>query len=133
MGCSMLGGVGWLTAGLLPADAYAARYGCLILCACGAFPSTGPLSAWVTCNVPAIACMNIATAMNNSMGGLSQLISQWIWIPREAERGYPTGNFVCAGCSFAVFFLALGMRLNYGRMKRNGVRDATGKERIWML
>jgi hypothetical protein len=35
---STLGGVGWLTAGLLPADAYVARYGCLCLAATGAFP-----------------------------------------------------------------------------------------------
>lgn len=56
---SIIGGAGWLTAGtktlldgfvgllltpfagLLPADAYTARYGCLMLCACGAFPSSG--------------------------------------------------------------------------------------------
>lgn len=35
---SVIGGVGWLTAGLLPADAYVARYGCLCMAACGAFP-----------------------------------------------------------------------------------------------
>ncbi|EME78071.1 uncharacterized protein MYCFIDRAFT_57511 [Pseudocercospora fijiensis CIRAD86] len=133
MGASMLGGVGWLTAGLLPADAYTARYGCLMLCACGAFPSTGPLSAWVTCNVPAFACMGIATAANNSMAGIAQIIAQWIWKPAEKAQGYPTGNFVCASCSFATFFLALGMRLNYGRMNRKGIRDVKGNERIWLL
>lgn len=133
MGSSILGGIGWLTAGLLPADAYTARYGCLILCACGAFPSTGPLSAWVTCNVPAIACMGIATAMNNSMAGVSQVIAQWIWLPSEAAAGYPTGNFVCAACSFATVLLACGMRLNYGRMNRQGVRDAKGNQKIWLL
>ncbi|KAI5361634.1 Putative major facilitator superfamily, MFS transporter superfamily [Septoria linicola] len=130
---STLGAIGWLTAGLLPADAYTARYGCLMLCACGAFPSSGPLSAWVTCNVPAITCMGIAVAMNNSMAGVSQIIAQWIWIPAEATRGYPTGNFVCAACSFATALLALGMRLNYDRMNRQGVLDASVKERIWLL
>lgn len=130
---SIIGGVGWLTAGLLPADAYASRYGCLMLCACGAFPSSGPLSAWVTCNVPAFACMGIATALNNSSAGVSQIIAQWIWIPGEAESGYPTGNFVCAACSFATAALAVGMRLNYGRMNRQGALDAQGKQRIWLL
>ena len=76
---SIIGGVGWLTAGLLPPDAYVARYGCLMLCACGAFPSSGPLSAWVTCNVPSIVTMAIATALNNSCAGISQVIAQWIW------------------------------------------------------
>ncbi|KAF2166247.1 hypothetical protein M409DRAFT_23439 [Zasmidium cellare ATCC 36951] len=130
---SILGGAGWLTAGLLPADYYTARYGCLMLCACGAFPSSGPLSAWVTCNVPAIACMGIATALNNSAAGISQIIAQWIWIPGESKEGYPTGNFVCAACSFATALLAVGMRINYGRMNKNGVLDAQGKERVWLL
>ncbi|PPJ55608.1 hypothetical protein CBER1_03717 [Cercospora berteroae] len=130
---STLGGIGWLTAGLLPTDAYTARYGCLMLCAAGAFPSSGPLSAWVTCNVPAITTMAVATAMNNSMAGVSQIIAQWIWLSREAAIGYPTGNFVCAACSFATAALALGLRILYGRMNAGGVRDAAGKERIWLL
>ncbi|EME40314.1 hypothetical protein DOTSEDRAFT_137424 [Dothistroma septosporum NZE10] len=130
---SILGGIGWLTAGLLPADAYTARYGCLMLCACGAFPSSGPLSAWVTCNVPAFACMGIATALNNSAAGISQIIAQWIWIPAEAKKGYPTGNYVCAACSFATAVLALGMRWNYGRMNKMGVKDVKGNSRIWLL
>lgn len=130
---STVGGVGWLAAGLLPADAYIQRYGCLILCACGAFPSSGPLSAWVTCSVPALATMGIATALNNSNAGISQVISQWIWIPKEATRGYPTGNFVCAACSFTTAATAIGLRLHYARMKRNGVPDASGKKREWML
>jgi hypothetical protein len=133
MGSSVLGGVGWLTAGLLPADYYTARYGCLMFCACGAFPSSGPWSARVTCNVPAIACMGIATALKNSSAGLSQIIAQWIWIPSEKGSGYPTGNFVCAACSFATVGLACGMRLNYARMNRTGALDAQGKGRIWLL
>lgn len=44
---SLLGAIGWVTAGSLPADAYTQRYGMLFFCACGAFPSSGPLSAWV--------------------------------------------------------------------------------------
>lgn len=51
-GAAILGGTGWLVEGILPAHAYTSRYGCLILAACGAFPVSAPLSAWVTCNVP---------------------------------------------------------------------------------
>lgn len=130
---SLLGAIGWLTAGLLPADAYTQRYGCLMLCACGAFPSAGPLSAWVTCNVPSLVTMGIATALNNSAAGVSQVIAQWIWIPREANSGYPTGNFVCAACSFVTAVVAAGLRLWYGRMNRIGALDASGKKREWML
>ncbi|KAF2174737.1 MFS general substrate transporter [Zopfia rhizophila CBS 207.26] len=129
---SVLGGIGWLTAGLLPADAYLQRYGCLMLCACGAFPSAGPLSAWVTCNVPSIVTMGVATALNNSAAGISQVIAQWIWRASEADRGYPTGNFVCAGASFVTATIAVGLRLHYGRLNRIGGTDASGKKRVWL-
>lgn len=133
MASSILGGIGWVTAGSLPTDAYIKRYGMLFLCACGAFPSSGPLSAWVTCNVPAFATMAIATACNNSMAGISQMIAQWIWIPDEQEAGYPTGNYVCAACSFATAAIALGLRLWYGRMNKIGATDASENRRIWLL
>jgi len=130
---STIGGIGWLTAGLLPADAYTARYGCLFLCACGAFPSSGPLSAWVTCNVPSIVTMGIAAALNNSGAGVSQVIAQWIWIADEKPQGYPTGNFMCAACSFATALIAFGLRVLYGRMNATGAKDARGNSRIWLL
>jgi hypothetical protein len=130
---SILGGAGWLTAGLLPPHAYTARYGALVLAACGAFPVAAPLSAWVTCNVPSIATMAIATALNNSAAGISQIISQWIWRAKEKDQGYPTGNFTCAACSFAVAVMATGLRLWYGHMNKNGIRDAQGEKRVWAL
>lgn len=77
--------------------------------------------------------MGIATALNNSAAGVSQVIAQWIWIPDEAKKGYPTGNFVCAAASFATALLAFGMRLNYGRMNRQAIRDSKGNQRVWML
>lgn len=129
---STIGGIGWLTAGLLPTHAYLQRYGALILCACGAFPSAAPLSAWVTCNVPAFAAVGIAAALNNTGAGVSQIIAQWIWRAPEAARGYPTGNFVCAACSFATAAMAIGMRLNYGRMNAKGAKDAGGRDRVWL-
>ncbi|KAK3675921.1 hypothetical protein LTR78_004113 [Recurvomyces mirabilis] len=130
---SVIGGIGWLTAGLLPQDAYIQRYGCLMLCACGAFPSSGPLSAWVTCNVPSIVTMGIATALNNSCAGVSQVIAQWIWKPAEAHKGYPTGNFTCAACSFATAIIAVCLRLHYGRLNALGATDARGDQRVWLL
>lgn len=63
---SLLGAIGWVTAGSLPADAYTKRYVMLFFCACGAFPSSGPLSAWVTCNVPAFTTLAIATASKST-------------------------------------------------------------------
>lgn len=54
VGASIAGGVGWLTAGLLPHDAYVQRYGCLCLAAVGAFPCAPAMTNWVTCNTPSL-------------------------------------------------------------------------------
>ncbi len=130
---SVIGGVGWLVQAVLPADAYKARYAMLFLCASGAFPSANPLSAWVTCNVPSIATMGIAVAMNNSCAGIGSLISQWIWLDSEATTGYPTGNAVCAACSFCLVVTTISLRLYYGYLNKVGARDARGQQRIWLL
>lgn len=53
-GVSIAGGAGWLTAGLLPADSYTQRYGCLCLAAAGAFPCAPALTNWVACNTPSL-------------------------------------------------------------------------------
>ncbi|OQU96407.1 hypothetical protein CLAIMM_02492 [Cladophialophora immunda] len=128
---SILGGLGWLISGCLPAHSYTARYGCLVLASAGAFPCVAPLSAWITGNVPSVTTMAIATALNNSASGISQIIAQWIWKASEAERGYPTGNFTCAACSFVVAFLSIVLRIWYGRMNKAGVADASGKPKVW--
>lgn len=130
---SIIGAIGWLVQAVLPADAYKARYAMLFFCAAGAFPSANPLSAWVTCNVPSIAAMAIATAMNNSCAGVGSLISQWIWLDSEALTGYTTGNSVCAACSFGTAATAISLRLYYGYLNRQGAKDASGKPRIWLL
>jgi hypothetical protein len=130
---STIGGLGWLVAGCLPAHAYTGRYICLVIAASGAFPCVPSLSAWVTGNVPSIATMAIATALNNSAAGISQIIAQWIWIAGEADRGYPTGNFTCAACSFVVAIISVILRLTYGRMNKNKVHDVIGQKRVWAL
>lgn len=83
--------------------------------------------------MPSYATAGVAAALNNSAAGISQIIAQWIWIAGEADRGYPTGNFVCAGCSAGTVGVALGLRWWYGRMNREGVRDSSGRERVWVL
>jgi len=128
---SVVGGVGWLTAGLLPPDAYVQRYGCLCLAACGAFPVAPSMTNWVTCNTPSLLTIPFAIALNNSCAGFGQIIAQWIWRAEEKERGYPTGNFTCAACSFFVAATATGLRLYYQYMNKKGIRDARGEKRVW--
>ncbi|RFU28946.1 hypothetical protein B7463_g7403, partial [Scytalidium lignicola] len=129
---SIVGGLGWLISGCLPAHAFKARYGCLVLAAVGPFPCVALFSTWVTGNVPSVTTMALAMALNNSMSGISQIVAQWIWIANEAGRGYPTGNFTCAACSFAVAILSLIFRFWYGRMNKAGVTNANGNSKTWV-
>ena len=132
-GASTIGFIGWLVQAVLPADSYKARYAMLFFCASGAFPSANPLSGWVTSNVPSVTTMFLAVAMHNSCAGVGSLIAQWIWLDSEAETGYTTGNSVCAACSFGAATTAIGLRLWYGHLNRQGARDASGKQRVWLL
>ncbi|KAI1770044.1 MFS transporter [Hypoxylon cercidicola] len=128
---SIVGGLGWLTAGLLPSTSYVQRYGCLCMAAAGAFPAAPSMTNWVTCNTPSLLTIPFAIALHNSCAGLGQIIAQWIWKTDEATLGYPTGNFVCAACNFFVAIVALSLRLWYARMNKKGERDARGEKRIW--
>ena len=125
---NMVAGAGFVAITLLPMDASLERYGCLMLAACGAFPSASPLTAWVTCNIPSAKVMGLSAALNNSVVGIATIISLWIWIPSEAVRGYPTGNIICAVCSFVTGFLALSLSVYY----RNINRKACNGTRLWM-
>ncbi|KAI1080262.1 MFS transporter [Whalleya microplaca] len=128
---STIGGLGWLTAGLLPASAYVQRYGCLCMAAAGAFPASPAMTNWVTINTPSLLTIPFAIALHNSCAGIGQIIAQWIWKADEAAIGYPTGNFVCAACNFFVAAVAFSLRLWYSRMNKMGVKDARGEKRIW--
>ncbi|OTB00186.1 hypothetical protein M426DRAFT_15740 [Hypoxylon sp. CI-4A] len=128
---SIVGGLGWLTAGLLPTSAYTQRYGCLCMAAAGAFPAAPSMTNWVTINTPSLLTIPMAIAIHNSCAGLGQIIAQWIWKSNEAAIGYPTGNFVCAACNFFVAIVALSLRLWYARMNRKDVKDARGEKRVW--
>jgi hypothetical protein len=129
---SLVGGAGWLAAGLLPPDAYVQRYGCLCLAAAGAFPVAPSMANWVACNTPSMLTIPFAVALNNSSAGIGQIIAQWIWKADETDIGFPTGNFTCAGCSFFVAAVSAGLRLWYGRMNAKGAPDASGQRRVWV-
>jgi hypothetical protein len=130
---SLVGGTGWLTAGLLPADAYVQRYGRLCLAAAGAFPAAPSMANWVTCNSPSFLTLPLAIALHNSCAGIGQIIAQWIWMNNERSQGFPTGNFVCAGCSFLVAAIATILWLWYGRMNKLEKSDSRGDRRVWAL
>ncbi|KAL2811556.1 hypothetical protein BDW59DRAFT_167987 [Aspergillus cavernicola] len=126
----VLTGTGFLAGRLLLAGAYLPRYGCLIVASCGAFPSAAPLTAWVTCNAPSSRTLGLAAALNNSMVGLASILALWIWRAAEADRGYPTGNTVCAVAGFLTAALALILHFFYKRENRKAMGQT---QRIWNI
>ncbi|RYP05409.1 hypothetical protein DL764_003834 [Monosporascus ibericus] len=74
-GASTAGGVGWLTARLLPHDAYAQPYGCLCLAAAGASSCAPSMMNLVTCNTPSLLTIPFVIALRNSCAGIGQIIA----------------------------------------------------------
>jgi MFS family permease len=129
---STIGAVGFLASALLPAEAYHARYGCLIVAASGAFSCIPPLLGWLSSNMHSTAAAGLAIALNVSWGAPGQIVGVWIYKADEKERGYPTGHWVNFGMLVMVAVGCVGLRFYYQlrnkKMQRLGP-DATGMVR----
>lgn len=101
-----IGALGFLVSAVLPPDAYAQRYGCLIVATSGAFACIPPLLGWLSSNLFSTGAVGLAIAMNVSFGAPGQIVGVWIYKANERAQGYPTGHwtntallfFVAAGC-----------------------------------
>ncbi|KAJ3570498.1 hypothetical protein NPX13_g5710 [Xylaria arbuscula] len=124
-GAAAVGAAGFLASALLPADAYASRYGTLIVGTSGAFACIPPMLGWLTSNMWSTASIGLAVALNVSIGaGLGQIPGVWIYKAEEAERGYPTGHGVNAAMLFLVAIGAICLRIFYGAKNGRIVRSA---------
>ncbi|KAK8062334.1 Major facilitator superfamily domain- general substrate transporter [Apiospora hydei] len=114
-----IGAVGFLASAVLPADAYSARYGCLIVAASGAFSCIPPLLGWLSSNIFATASVGLAIALNIGLGGApGQIVGVFIYKPEEAKTGYPTGHWVNAALLLMVAVGCVMLRLYYGWRNR---------------
>ncbi|KAJ7321236.1 MFS transporter [Mycena albidolilacea] len=121
----IVGAAGFMASALLPADAYAHRYGCLIVGAAGSFAAIPPLLGWITSNVFTTSAAGFVIALNISFGAPGQIVGVWIYKAPEATKGYPTGHwtnsalllFSAAGCfALTVYY----RRLNHMLAKQGG-------------
>lgn len=120
-----VGAAGFLASALLPADAYAPRYGCLIVAAAGAFACIPPLLGWLSSNIFNTASVGLALALNIGLGGApGQILGTWVYKADEASLGYPTGHATNAGLLFAVAIGCVLLRLYYGQLNKRIVRGA---------
>lgn len=119
-----VGAAGFLASALLPADAYAQRYGCLIVAAAGSFASIPPLLGWLSSNTFSTGSVGLAIALNIGLGGVpGQILGIWIYKAGEAHLGYPTGHSTNAGLLFAAAISCVLLRLYYGRLNRKVMRE----------
>ncbi|KAI5467490.1 major facilitator superfamily domain-containing protein [Mariannaea sp. PMI_226] len=114
-----VGAIGFIMSAALPADAYTARYGGLIMATAGSFAAIPPMLGWLSSNVFTTASTGLAIAINVSIGGgLGQIPGVFIYKASEREKGYPTGHWTNAALLLFVAVVALGLRLFYGWKNR---------------
>ncbi|OTA99658.1 hypothetical protein M426DRAFT_324976 [Hypoxylon sp. CI-4A] len=115
-----VGAVGFLASAVLPADAYASRYGCLIVASSGSFACIPPLLGWLSSNIFSTASVGLAIALNIGLGGApGQIVGVWTYKSNEATAGYPTGHWTNAALLFMVAVGCVMLRVYYAyRNKR---------------
>ncbi|KAJ7321217.1 putative MFS transporter [Mycena albidolilacea] len=123
----IVGAAGFMASALLPADAYAHRYGCLIVGAAGGFASIPPLLGWITSNVFTTSAAGLIIAMNISFGVPGQIVGVWIYKADEAVRGYPTGHWT--NCALLLFSAAgcFALTVYYRRLNRGLVKQGAAQ------
>lgn len=118
-----VGAAGFLASALLPPEAYAHRYGCLIVAAAGAFACIPPLLGWLSSNIFSTASVGLALALNIGLGGApGQILGTWVYKADEAKLGYPTGHYTNAGLLFAVSIGCILLKLYYGQQNKKILR-----------
>ncbi|XXH00107.1 hypothetical protein Hte_006449 [Hypoxylon texense] len=124
-----VGAIGFLASAVLPADAYASRYGCLIVAASGAFACIPPLLGWLSSNIFSTASIGMAIALNIGLGGApGQIVGVWIYKADEAKAGYPTGHWTNAALLFMVAVGCVILRIYYARRNRKILGVGNGEE-----
>ncbi|KAI8966145.1 MFS general substrate transporter [Daldinia sp. FL1419] len=126
-----LGAIGFLASAVLPADAYASRYGCLIVAASGAFACIPPLLGWLSSNIFSTASVGLAIALNIGLGGApGQIVGVWIYKADEARFGYPTGHWTNAALLFMVAVGCVMLRVYYALRNKKIIRGAADGEEV---
>ncbi|KAJ7832826.1 MFS transporter [Mycena leptocephala] len=128
----LIGAAGFMASALLPADAYAHRYGCLIVGAAGSFASIPPLLGWITSNVYSTSAAGLAIALNISFGAPGQIVGVWIYKADEVKKGYPTGHWTNAALLLFSAAGCFGLTAYYRRLNRLMMQQ-DGEQRLYRL
>ncbi|CAJ2507137.1 Uu.00g083230.m01.CDS01 [Anthostomella pinea] len=124
-----VGAIGFIASAALPPEAYASRYGCLIIAASGAFACIPPLLGWLSSNIFSTASVGLAIALNIGLGGApGQIVGVWTYKSDEAKAGYPTGHWTNAALLLMVAAGCAILRVYYARRNKKILFGSTGGE-----
>ncbi|GJE95954.1 MFS general substrate transporter [Phanerochaete sordida] len=126
--CLTIAGVCFLIQGLLPANAFKARYGLLCVSVPFSFAIQPPLLSWLSANLRSTGAMALALPLNIAIGQIGQVVGIYIYKSSEAP-GYPTGHFTNAGFLLIGAIMVLILRGIY--IRRN--RSLSVGEKEWQL
>ncbi|KAF4462700.1 MFS transporter [Fusarium albosuccineum] len=110
-----VGTICFLVLGLLPGEAFLARYVILCLATAGVFGGLPALCAWVGDNVTNTTAMSIATGMNIAFSGPGQIAGVWIYRAQDAPL-YRLGHLVNAGFLAMTTLLCFGLTIYYRKL-----------------
>ncbi|EKM51125.1 uncharacterized protein PHACADRAFT_213026 [Phanerochaete carnosa HHB-10118-sp] len=116
--CFIISGICFLVQGLLPSDAFKARYGLLCVAVPFSFAMEPSLLSWLTANVRGTSAATLAVPMNLASGQIGQIVGIYIYKNSEAP-GYPTGHFTNAGFLLVGAIVVLILRAIYIRRNRS--------------
>ncbi|KFY81181.1 hypothetical protein V499_00007 [Pseudogymnoascus sp. VKM F-103] len=117
-GLMLVGAIGFIASATLPAHAYNARYGCLVIACCGTFATIPILLGWLSANLHSTSAQGLALALNISFGSPGQITGVWIYKDSEKGIGYPTGHWVNGGLLLLGAALTSLLMLLYTRRNR---------------
>ncbi|KAM0747689.1 MFS general substrate transporter [Meredithblackwellia eburnea MCA 4105] len=90
------------------AEQQGVRYFGVFLGQLAVFTHTGINTAWCASNSAPYTSRNVATSVSISVGALGGIAGAWVYLPKEASRGYPTGAKV------TIIFSAVGALITVG-------------------
>lgn len=100
IGLTLLGAAGFIASACLLATAYSARYGCLIVAACGTLATISILLEWLSANLQSNSAQGLALALDLSFGAPGQILGVWIYKAVEQKKVYPMGHWINGGLLF---------------------------------
>ncbi|KAH7396070.1 MFS transporter [Cadophora sp. MPI-SDFR-AT-0126] len=128
----IVGAIGFIASALLPATAYTARYGCLIIACTGSFACIPPLLGWLSANLHTTAAAGLAIALNVSFGAPGQIVGVWIYKANEKKKGYPTGHWTNAALLIVASLGVFGLMAFYSRQNVL-IRQGKMNKPIWRM